>query len=192
MVVTVIVMLAIIILDRVVKMWTTSYFEVLETMPVIKDVFHLTYVRNTGAAFSFLNEHTWILIVLTVIFCFVLLYFVLQSFQNSPCCYPKIAGVCQGKRSQATNSPSVPLLIAPYHPTGSDIRNGGSTVYHLAFFNGSFEENVASVRAGVLQLFRQEGLCNVVYGTTAHASWLPRYVPPQEYSSKAIISYPSV
>ena len=76
MAVTVIVMLLIIILDRAVKMWTTASLSALETLPLIEDVFHLTYVRNTGAAFSFLHEHTWILIVMTLIFCFVLLYFV--------------------------------------------------------------------------------------------------------------------
>lgn len=76
MVVTIIIMLAIIILDRIVKMWVTSSFSVLETLPVIEDIFHLTYVRNTGAAFSFLQEHTWILIVLTILFCFALLYFI--------------------------------------------------------------------------------------------------------------------
>ena len=43
---------------------------------IIEDIFHLTYVRNTGAAFSFLQEHTWILIVLTIFFCFALLYFI--------------------------------------------------------------------------------------------------------------------
>ncbi len=76
MVATVIIMFAIIIIDRAVKMWTTSYLAAMETLPVIEDVFHLTYVRNTGAAFSFLHEHTWILIVITIIFCFILLYFV--------------------------------------------------------------------------------------------------------------------
>ncbi len=76
MIISIIIILAIIIIDRLVKMWALVSLSQIETMPVWEDVFHLTYVENTGAAFSILREHTWILIVLTVIFCFFLLYYI--------------------------------------------------------------------------------------------------------------------
>jgi signal peptidase II len=41
------------ILDQVTKYWTIYRFENIgETIPLIPNIFHFTYVRNTGAAFS--------------------------------------------------------------------------------------------------------------------------------------------
>ncbi len=76
MIASVIIIVLIIVLDRIVKMWTVSVLSSVDTMPLIEDVFHFTYVENTGAAFSILRKHTWILILLTIVFCFALLYFV--------------------------------------------------------------------------------------------------------------------
>ena len=41
-------------LDQATKYWIVHNFNLLETQPLIPDVFHFTYVRNTGAAFSIL------------------------------------------------------------------------------------------------------------------------------------------
>lgn len=39
-----------------------------DTIPIIKDVFHITYVLNDGAAFSFLSGQVWILCGITSVF----------------------------------------------------------------------------------------------------------------------------
>ncbi|MFM2430100.1 MAG: Lipoprotein signal peptidase [Cyanobacteriota bacterium] len=42
-------------LDRVTKLWVLNHFPLQDppfTVPVVKDIFHFTYVVNTGAAFS--------------------------------------------------------------------------------------------------------------------------------------------
>ena len=39
-------------LDQATKYWVVQNFNLLETQPLIPGVFHFTYVRNTGAAFS--------------------------------------------------------------------------------------------------------------------------------------------
>lgn len=41
-------------LDQATKYWIVQNFSLLETQPLISGVFHFTYVRNTGAAFSIL------------------------------------------------------------------------------------------------------------------------------------------
>ena len=41
-------------LDQVTKYWIMSIYRIGETLPVIPGVFNITYVRNTGAAFSFM------------------------------------------------------------------------------------------------------------------------------------------
>ncbi|MGB7444490.1 MAG: signal peptidase II [Coleofasciculaceae cyanobacterium] len=40
------------ILDQLTKYWVVGNFQVEDTLPLWQDVFHFTYVRNDGAAFS--------------------------------------------------------------------------------------------------------------------------------------------
>lgn len=42
-------------LDQLTKYWVVQTFKLGETLPLIPDVFHFTYVTNTGAAFSLLS-----------------------------------------------------------------------------------------------------------------------------------------
>ncbi len=44
--------LATLILDRLTKWWVSTSVQPYDSIPVIKDVFHITFVRNTGAAFG--------------------------------------------------------------------------------------------------------------------------------------------
>ena len=43
------------ILDQLTKQWVIQNFNLQETRPLLPGVFHLTYVTNTGAAFSLLT-----------------------------------------------------------------------------------------------------------------------------------------
>ena len=52
-----IVALAIVLLDQVTKLWVAASMRLHESIPVIPDFFSLTYVRNTGAAFSMFAGH---------------------------------------------------------------------------------------------------------------------------------------
>ncbi|MBP0012866.1 MAG: lipoprotein signal peptidase [Roseofilum sp. SBFL] len=45
------------ILDHLAKFWTIQNFELHESWPLIPGVFHFTYVRNYGAAFSLFSEN---------------------------------------------------------------------------------------------------------------------------------------
>ena len=46
----------IVALDQLTKLYIHANFGLGESVPVIRDLFHITYVRNTGAAFGFLNR----------------------------------------------------------------------------------------------------------------------------------------
>ena len=56
---------AIIAADQIVKAWAKTSLIDVGTIPVIKDIFHLTYAENRGAAFSMLEGQRWFFIVLT-------------------------------------------------------------------------------------------------------------------------------
>ncbi len=43
------------VLDQLTKYWVVQNFNLTETRPLLPGVFHLTYVTNTGAAFSLLT-----------------------------------------------------------------------------------------------------------------------------------------
>lgn len=58
--------IAVIIADQAVKYWAVNSLSLVDTIPVIKDVFHLTYAENRGAAFSMLSGKRWFFIFITV------------------------------------------------------------------------------------------------------------------------------
>lgn len=46
----------IVALDQLVKVYIHTHFSLHESLPVIDGIFHITYVRNLGAAFGFLAD----------------------------------------------------------------------------------------------------------------------------------------
>ncbi len=49
------------VLDQLTKYWVVQTFSLGETQPLIREIFHFTYVRNTGAAFSlFSGKVEWL------------------------------------------------------------------------------------------------------------------------------------
>ena len=56
-----------IVLDQVVKTFIRMNMSVHESIPVIENIFHITYVQNTGAAFSMFSGYTSVLALVTAI-----------------------------------------------------------------------------------------------------------------------------
>ncbi len=54
--VLIIVTLPLLVLDQATKLYIDSHFKLHESVPVIRGLFHLTYVRNKGAAFGILAD----------------------------------------------------------------------------------------------------------------------------------------
>ena len=53
--------------DRAIKQWALIVLSEVDTIPIIQDVFHLTYVENRGAAFGIMQDKKWFLLVITSI-----------------------------------------------------------------------------------------------------------------------------
>ncbi|QAT43151.1 signal peptidase II [Aminipila luticellarii] len=62
-----IVIIAAVMLDQLVKYAVRSNMDLYETIPVIDGIFHITYIQNTGAAFSMFSGHTGVLALITAI-----------------------------------------------------------------------------------------------------------------------------
>jgi len=65
-------------LDRLSKWWVVRHFELGESLPLIPGIFHLTYVRNTGAAFSMLRDAAPVLAVFSAVVVLGILVFARQ------------------------------------------------------------------------------------------------------------------
>ena len=55
------------LIDQAAKFFAAGLLPTIQTIPIIDDVFHLTYVENTGAGFGVFAGYTWILTLLTVV-----------------------------------------------------------------------------------------------------------------------------
>jgi signal peptidase II len=67
--------LAVFLLDRITKMAVQTNMVEGETIPVIQGIFHITYYRNPGAAFSLLAHKTEFFIVIGLIVMGTILYY---------------------------------------------------------------------------------------------------------------------
>ena len=62
--VPVLLLLGIVILDQLTKIWIQSSMTLGMSIPVVKDVFHITYILNPGAAFGILeNQQVFFIVV---------------------------------------------------------------------------------------------------------------------------------
>lgn len=73
---------AIIIVDQLSKYFAVKYLKQLITYPLIQDVFHLTFAKNTGAAFSILRGKQEFLIVITLFVILFLIVFLYRTEKN--------------------------------------------------------------------------------------------------------------
>lgn len=68
------------VLDQVSKYYVMNHFAVGESVPVIQNVFHLTYIINRGAAFGMLANQRWFFLV--VAFILIIVYAIYHKKVN--------------------------------------------------------------------------------------------------------------
>ena len=79
-----IVSVLIVIVDFIVKKCSLEHLTKVDTSPLWKDVFHLTYVENKGAAFGMMQNQRWFFIVLTVIVLIGVIVFAFKLKKKHP------------------------------------------------------------------------------------------------------------
>ena len=67
----------IIVADQALKIIVSSNMELFESFEAIPRLFNITYVQNKGAAFSIMSNYTWVLSLLSVIFCVAILTYII-------------------------------------------------------------------------------------------------------------------
>ncbi|MCK8826889.1 signal peptidase II [Natroniella acetigena] len=64
-----------VILDQGTKYLVMENLDLYQSIPIIEDIFHLTYIRNQGAAFGILQGRVTFLIIVTVLAIILLIVF---------------------------------------------------------------------------------------------------------------------
>ncbi|KUO58424.1 MAG: lipoprotein signal peptidase [Gracilibacter sp. BRH_c7a] len=75
-------MASLVAVDQVFKYLAEFYLKPMGTFPIIKDVFHLTYGQNTGAAFSILQGRQGFLIAITSIITIALVVYLIKNYKT--------------------------------------------------------------------------------------------------------------
>lgn len=73
-----------VVLDQLVKFWAEGVLRTVDTIPLIQNVFHLTYVQNFGAAFSTMQNHRFLLVSITAIFLILIFALIVSKKMRSP------------------------------------------------------------------------------------------------------------
>ena len=69
-----------VVIDQITKYLVRAHISLGQDIPFIPHILELTYVKNTGAAWSILNEHTWLLTLVSAIVVIVICWLVVKKF----------------------------------------------------------------------------------------------------------------
>ena len=72
-----ILIIAVVIIDQASKYIVKTYMALHESISVIENIFHITYIHNYGAAFSILEGQRWLLLVVTGIALLIFLVYMI-------------------------------------------------------------------------------------------------------------------
>lgn len=71
--------LLLVVIDQIFKILIISKMTLLESITIISNFFNITYVRNTGAAWSILSGNTLLLIMVSVIALVFIYYYLIKD-----------------------------------------------------------------------------------------------------------------
>ena len=83
-------------IDQISKLLALNYLKDIRSIPIIQNVFHLTYVENRGAAFGMFQNNQIIFIVVALIASIVGLYALHSKKINSKICKTSIMLIIAG------------------------------------------------------------------------------------------------
>ena len=87
---------ALVIVDQITKILTRALIPLGEKITLIPHVVGLTYVQNTGAAFSLLEEHTWILTIVSLVVSVLLVVLLVKKVFPRPFAMAALSMVLAG------------------------------------------------------------------------------------------------
>ncbi|MBR4961618.1 MAG: signal peptidase II [Clostridia bacterium] len=80
---TLLMILAAVALDQWTKYLAVAHLKDIDTLPLIEDILHLTYLENRGAAFGMLANHRWVFMILSTVSIVLLLVWIFRDAPKS-------------------------------------------------------------------------------------------------------------
>ena len=71
---------ALVVIDQIVKYLVRANISLGQSVPFLPYIMDLTYVQNTGAAFSILRQHTWLLTLISAVVVLAMCALILKGF----------------------------------------------------------------------------------------------------------------
>lgn len=75
----ILIIIGLIAIDQISKYLAVNYLANIGSIPIIKNIFHLTYVENRGAAFGMFQNNQIIFIVVAIAACVFGLYYLYKK-----------------------------------------------------------------------------------------------------------------
>lgn len=75
---------AVSVVDQLSKLYIKGTFGITDHMTLIPGLIDIVYVENSGAAFSMLDGHTWLLGLVSAIFCVAITVYMLKQKPKQP------------------------------------------------------------------------------------------------------------
>ena len=72
-----------IVIDQLTKILAVHFLKPVSTVPIIKNVIHLTYVENRGAAFGMLTDSRWVFMLVSTVAILGMLFFLYSGMAGS-------------------------------------------------------------------------------------------------------------
>lgn len=69
----------ILLFDQISKIYILNNFELYQSVPIINDYLHITYIKNYGAAFGILQNRQMLFVIMTIIIMTFLTYYLFVS-----------------------------------------------------------------------------------------------------------------
>lgn len=70
----------VILVDRITKILVENFLD--KELSIIKNIFYFTYVKNDGAAFSILGSQRLLLVILSILALFFIIYYITKKDKN--------------------------------------------------------------------------------------------------------------
>ena len=92
---TVLIAIFVTVFDQLVKWIVVSHMELGETIPLIRNIFHLTYILNPGAAFGLLPHQDWFFLAIVAVL-FAAFFVMRKRIPGKPFYFPAAVGMLLG------------------------------------------------------------------------------------------------
>ena len=83
-------------IDQITKLLTVRFLKPVDTVPIIENVIHLTYVENRGAAFGMLSDSRWVFMLVSSVAILGMLFFLYAGFAQNKLYEISIAMIVSG------------------------------------------------------------------------------------------------